>query len=93
MKFYTVEELKSIPEEILGSLTAINDAVITKNGKPAAMIIKITNDDFDETVNTIKQAKGMRAFNLLRQQVKESGNYMTDEEINAEIAAARRESR
>lgn len=34
MKFYTVDELKTIPEDILGSLTAINDAIITEGASP-----------------------------------------------------------
>lgn len=89
MKFYTVDELKTIPENILGSLTAINDAIITEGGKPAAIMLKVTNDNFDEVIQAIRQAKAMTAFNLMRQQAAENG-YMTDEEINAEIAAARR---
>ncbi len=89
MKFYTVDELKTIPESIIADLTACNDAVITENGKPTAIMLKISNDNFDELIQSIKQARGMTAFKLMREQAAKNG-YMTDEEINAEIAAARR---
>ncbi|MCM1579526.1 MAG: hypothetical protein NC078_12090 [Ruminococcus sp.] len=89
MKFYTVDEMKTIPEEILGGLTAINDAIITDKGKPAAIMLKITNDNYDDLILSIKQARAMSAIKLMQQQSEMNG-IMTPEEIDAEIAAARR---
>lgn len=89
MKFYPVDELKSKSRSIIDSLTSSDDAVITDSGKPAAIMLKISNDNFDEFIQAITQAKAMTAFNFLREQSRKNG-FMTDEEIEAEIAAARR---
>lgn len=89
MKFYPVDELKTMPESIIGSLTAIDEAVITEGGKPAAIMLKVSNDNFDEMIQVIRQVKAMISFDLIRKKSAENG-YMTDDEINAEIAAARR---
>ena len=36
--------------------------------KPAALMLRITNDNFDEVIQDIKQAKATAAINLKRKQ-------------------------
>lgn len=68
MKFYPVEELQAMPEDIIGSLSSVNEIIITEGGKPAALMLRITNDNFDEVIQDIKQAKATAAINLKRRQ-------------------------
>lgn len=89
MKFYPVDELKSKSRSIIDSLTSSDDAVITDSGKPAAIMLKISNDNFDEFIQAITQAKAMTAINLMRQHSAKRKS-ITEEEIEAEIAAVRR---
>ena len=89
MKFYPIDEFKTMSEDIIGSLSSADEAIITEGGKPAAVLMKISNDNFDDLMQSIRQARLMITINSMRQKTAERG-YMTDEEIDAEIAAVRR---
>ena len=89
MDFFTVRDLRTSPKSIWDSLAG-GEVVITNNGRPSALMINIPDGDFEETLNSVRQARAMRAFNSMRRKAAEAG-YMTEEEINAEIAAARKE--
>ena len=89
MNFYTVRDLRTTPKSIWDNLSSDGEVVITNNGKPTALLIDIADGGFEETVKAVRQAKAMISFNSMRQKAASSG-YMTDEEIEAEISAARR---
>lgn len=65
------------------------EVVITNNGKPSALMIEIPEGGFDETVQAVRQARAMIAFNSMRRRAAAAG-YMSDEDIEAAIADARR---
>lgn len=88
MDFYTVRDLRTTPKNIWDKLSSDGEVIITNNGKPTAIMIDIADGSFEETIKAIRQAKATIAFNSMRQKASKSG-YMTDEEIEAEIAAAR----
>jgi len=89
MKFYTVRDLRNTPKSIWENLSSDGEVIITNNGKPAAVMINITEDSFEETIRAVRQAKAMNAFHSMKQKAASNG-YMSDEEIEAEISAARR---
>ena len=89
MNFYTVRDLRISPKNIWDSLSNGGEVVITNNGKPSALMLDISNGNFEETVRAIKQAQAMIAVNNMRKKAAAAG-YMSEEEINAEIKAARR---
>ena len=89
MNFYTVRDLRTTPKSIWDNLSSDGEVVITNNGKPTALLIDIADGGFEETVKAVRQARAMLAFNSMRMKAAENG-YMTDEEIKAEISAARR---
>ena len=88
MNFYTVNDLIKNPENILENLSADGEAIITNNGKPTAILLDIADGNFEETIEAIRQAKAIIAFNSMRNKAVAEG-YMSDEEIEKEIAAAR----
>lgn len=90
MNFYTVRDLRTTQKSIWENLSTDGEIIITNNGKPIAILIDIANGDFEETVKAVRQAKAMIAFNSMRAKASANG-YMSDEDIEAEIAAARRE--
>lgn len=89
MDFYTVRDLRNTPKSIWEKLSADGEVVITNNGKPSALLVDLTDGGFEETVKAVRQAKAMIAFNSMRSKAAAAG-YLTDEEIEAEIAAVRR---
>ena len=52
-------------------------------------MLDIADGDFEETLRAVRQAKAMLAFNSMRSRAAEQG-FMSDEDIEAEITAARR---
>ncbi len=89
MNFYSVRDMRTTPKSIWENLSADGEVVITNNGKPTALMIDISDGSFEATLKAVKQAKAMIAFNSMRQKAASNG-YMSDDEIEAEIAAARR---
>ena len=88
MNFYTVRDLRTTPKSSWESLSTDGEVIFTNNGKPTAVLFDIADGSFEETVKAVRQAKAMIAFNSMRSMAA-AGGYMTDEEIEAEIAAAR----
>lgn len=91
MNFYTVRDLRTTPKSIWENLSEDGEVVITNNGRPTAILFDIADGSFEETVKAVRQAKAMIAFNSMRAKAAASG-YMSDEDIEAEIAAAREEA-
>lgn len=89
MNFYTVRDLRTTPKSIWENLAVDGEAVITNNGRPMALLLDIADGDFEGTLKAVRQAKAAIAFNSMRGKAAAKG-YMSDEEIEAEIAAARR---
>lgn len=88
MNFYSVRDLRNDSKSMWESLKGNGEAIITNNGKPAALMLDISEDNFEITLQAVRQAKAMIAFNNMRSRAAAEG-FMSDEEIEAEITAAR----
>ena len=89
MEFYSVRDLRTDSKNMWRTLSSRREVVLTNNGKPAALMIDVSNSDFEQVLQAVRQAKAMIAFNTMRATAAENG-YMTEEDIEAEISAARR---
>jgi prevent-host-death family protein len=92
MQFVTVRDFRNSSKEIWDKLRRDEEIVITNNGKPTALLLNIPEDNFEETLQSVRQAKAMREFNSMREEAAERG-FLSDDEIEAEIQAYRREKR
>lgn len=90
MNFYTVRELRTTPKALWDNLSEDGEVVITSNGKPTALMFDVSDGSLEETLKAVRQAKAMMAFNSMRMKAARHG-YMSEEDIAAEIAAARAE--
>jgi len=90
MDFVSVRDFRSSSKRIWDKLSQEGEAVITNNGKPVAYMVNIRDGEFEDLSRAIRQAKAMMSINRMRAIAEENG-YMTDDEINAEIQAARKE--
>lgn len=88
MNFYSVRDLRTDSKSMWADLSSGDEVVLTNNGKPSALIIDIPEGSFDEVVQAVRQAKAMIALNSMRRKAARAG-YMSDDEINSVIAAAR----
>jgi antitoxin (DNA-binding transcriptional repressor) of toxin-antitoxin stability system len=94
MKFFTVRDFRTHSSEIWKKLSENHEIVITNNGKPSALMIEIDDESFEDTLKGVRQSMAMIAVNKLRRDSLKNGTVeLTDEEITAEIAVARKEKR
>lgn len=59
MKSYSIHELSNDTETVLSFVAAEHLAVITENGKPSALMIGVSEENFEETLSILKQMKDM----------------------------------
>ncbi|MDR2588301.1 MAG: hypothetical protein LBC67_02635 [Spirochaetales bacterium] len=92
MEFLSVRELSKSPKIAFDKLTADGKAVITNNGRPEAIMVKVDASSFESTLSLLQQLEFAQSIAAMQQESLLNGNSkMTLDEINAEIAAARRE--
>jgi PHD/YefM family antitoxin component YafN of YafNO toxin-antitoxin module len=92
MEFVSVRELSKSPKAAFDRLTADGKAVITNNGQPQAILVKVDASSFENTLSMLQKLEFMQNLTELRMISRRNGNSnMTLDEINAEIAAARAE--
>lgn len=60
MRFYSIHELSNNTETVFSSVAAEHLVVITENGKPSALMIEVSEENFEETLSILKQMKDMR---------------------------------
>lgn len=89
MNFYSVRDLRNDSKSIQENLKGNGEAIITNNGKPSALLLDIFEDNFEVMLQAVRQAKAMIAFNNMRSRSLANG-FMSEEEIEAEIDAARK---
>ncbi len=92
MKMVATREFAANSGRVMKDVDKDGFVVITKDGKPRSILISTTEDTLFPDVRSIIHMKFKQA--LLRSQmnaVKNGTANMTMEEIDAEIAAARRE--
>jgi len=91
MEFMTVRELSKSPKDTLTKLSKDGKAVLTNNGKPQALILKINEENFEQTLSLLQKLEFMQNLTEMRLASLKNGNTdMSQDEINAEIAAARK---
>ena len=91
MKFISSKELRQKSGEVFEKVKE-EDYVITSNGKPVAILTAVT-DDLEQQLNALRLAKAeMAVFNMRKRSIQNGLNYLTENEIETEIKAARRDA-
>ena len=91
MNFYGVRELSNNTKSVLTAVSEKGTAIITDNGTPAALMMSISEDSFEDVLAMVRQMKAKRAFEELQAQAQVNfPDGLTEDEIQSEIDAARR---
>ena len=94
MKFYSVRDFRTDSKSIQQTLAEDEEIILTKNGKPFAMMLPVNEDDFAEKINTVRRAKFRSAIRSMQVSATKAGlSNMTMDEIDAIIAEVRQERR
>jgi antitoxin (DNA-binding transcriptional repressor) of toxin-antitoxin stability system len=92
MKFITVRDIRTSPAEIWKQLPDEQEMVITNNGRPIALLTPLSDETLEETLSAVRRARAVNAVHQMRRLARERGlDEMSEEDIQAEIDAARRE--
>ena len=94
MDYVTVRELREKSGEIWSRVEAGEEFVITRNGKPFALLVHTEPSSVEDKLRALRLQAFNRAWDALTRQAQASGaSEMSDEEIQAEIDAVRKERR
>lgn len=88
MNFYSIRDLRTDAKSLWQTINQGDEAIITNNGKPAAVMVSIPDGYFEESIQAIRQARALIALNSMRIRASKEG-YKTEEEIETLIAEAR----
>ena len=94
MDYVSADDLGGKPDEIWKRVEAGEEFVITRDGRPFALLVPTRPDDVDKHLRALRTARFGAAFERLQAQARASGaDQLTDAEIQAEIDAVRAERR
>jgi hypothetical protein len=92
MDYLTVRELRSSPKQVWRKLQEQGQLVLTNNGKPIAIMLRVDGANLERKIDMIEQAEAMQILSEMQMESVRNGNSkMSMEEIDAEIKAARAE--
>lgn len=92
VNFMSMRELRSSTSQIKEMLTEDGKIIVTNNGKPMALMLKIDESTMEDTLLALRQAQMARAVSGMRLSAASSGaDGMSMDEIDNEIAQSRSE--
>jgi len=92
MRFVSVRDLRSKSADVLRELPNEREMVITSNGRPVAILAAVNESNLEESLSAFRQARAVDAVaELQRRAVVQGTNKLSLAEIEAEIAAVRRQ--
>lgn len=94
MDYVTVRELRDKSGEIWQRVEAGEEFVVTRNGKPFALLVHTEPQAVEDRLRALRLSRMAELVKAIQADAQASGaSLLTDEEIQAEIDAARRERR
>ncbi|PZN08240.1 MULTISPECIES: type II toxin-antitoxin system Phd/YefM family antitoxin [Thermaerobacter] len=92
MRFVSVRELRSRSGELWRALRQGEEAVLTINGTPVAVLVGTSEEDLEETLRAVRQARAQAAVSRMRERAAQRGlDRLSELEVDEEVRAARRE--
>ena len=64
MQFLTIRELSKAPKTALSKLAHDGKAVLTNNGKPAAIMITVNTESFEKVFNIVQEVEKRSPFQI-----------------------------
>lgn len=90
MRFVSVRDLRGKSGDIWRDLPAEREMVITSNGRPVAILAAVSESNLEESLAAFRRARAVDAVAALqRASVTRGADALTEQDVAAEIAAAR----
>lgn len=92
MDYVTVRELRAESGKVWKRVEAGEEIVVTRNGKPFALLLHTEPNEVEATLRAHRAARFGAVLERIQTRAKEKGlDKITAKEIEAEIAAARKD--
>jgi prevent-host-death family protein len=92
MDYVTVRELRDKSGEVWQRVESGEEFVVTRNGLPCALLLHAEPAEVEDLLRAHRAARLGAVVKRLQQQVRERGSeQLTEEDIQAEVDAVRRE--
>ena len=92
MRFVSVRDLRGKSAEVWKELAEEREMVVTSNGRPVAILASVNESNLEESLSAFRQTRAVDAVAAMqRASVAGGADKLTADEIEAEIAAVRRE--
>ncbi|MDR0783292.1 MAG: hypothetical protein LBE83_05985 [Propionibacteriaceae bacterium] len=92
MRFISVRELRTSTAQVWQDLVQEGAIVVMNGSQPQALMVPVNGNNLEATAKAVRQAKATRALESMNTRAEAAGiAAMTMDEIDAEIALARRE--
>jgi len=94
MKFISVRDFRSKSGEVWKNLAKDSDYVVTNHGKPAALLTRLDESNYDDTITAIRQTRLLRSITALQTVAKAKGlDKVSMDEIDSIIKKSRKDRR
>jgi len=91
MTFLSIRELRASTSRLKDLLSEDGKIVLTANGKPAALMLEVSDSSLEELLLDLRQLQAKRALRTLQDNAQKNGTAdLSLAEINAEITAVRK---
>ena len=90
MQFTSIRDFRLNASAILGRAGSEESVVVTRRGKPVAVLIPATEEMLEEVLRAVQGVRLKAAVKKARMEAERSGaNRLTEKQIHAEIRKAR----
>lgn len=94
MDFVTLHDLRTQPNKVWKKLARARELVVTRNGKPFALLTETTPTSLDEDLATLHRLRFGRALAEIREQARTRGlDKVSSKDIEAIIRKTRKARR
>ena len=91
MKFITVRDLRTSPAKIWKDLPDEKEIIITNNGRPIALLTPLSDENLEDSLKAVRQARAINAVKKLQSEsIQNGGNRITEEDVEQEIIESRK---
>jgi prevent-host-death family protein len=91
MHFVTARELRNKSAGLWKELASENEIVVTVNGRPTALLTAISENNFEQIIRALRQARAQLAVAEIQQaSIKHGTARLSQKEIDQEIQSSRR---
>jgi hypothetical protein len=94
MKTLTIRDFRTRPRQAQKALADEGEALLTSNGRPVALMLRVDDESLDQTVETVRRAGALRGVRKMRAEAKARGlDRLSFKQIDAIIARSRKARR